>query len=139
MQNHIKKTYATLAFIFALIVSSCTSDPVTSYNLFVIDNQSSANLFYKTGSGLDERTIEIPRLNLTEIDDTEFDGDRVMMISAEDFFTRTENDIYLLKEVDGNLIEALQLNTTGVLNWETQMVNDFTYNHILQVTDEILN
>ena len=135
----MKKFQFILAFILALNISSCTSDPVTSYNVFIIDNQSSIDLFYKTGSGLDERTIEISRLNLTEIDDTEFDGDRVMLISAEEFFTRTEDDIYLLKEVDGNLIEALQLNTTGALNWETEMVNDFTYNHILQVTDEILN
>jgi hypothetical protein len=139
MHYRIKKTYATLAFIFALILSSCTSDPVTSYNLFIIDNQSSTDLFYKTGSGLDERTIEIPRFNLTEIDDTEFDGDRVMLISAEEFFTRTEDDIYLLKEVDENLVEVLQLNTTGVLFWETEMVDDFTYNHILIVTDELLN
>jgi hypothetical protein len=96
-------------------------------------------LFYKTGSGLDERTIEILRLSLTEIDNTEFDGDRVMLISAEDFFTWMDDDIFLLKEVDGNFIEALQLNTTGVLNWETQMADDFTYNHILEVTDEMLN
>lgn len=137
MHNRIKKTYATLALIFTLI--SCTSDPVTSYNVFIIDNQSSIDLFYETGSGLDERTIEIPRLNLTEIDDTEFDGDRAMLISAEEFFTQTEDDIYLLKEVNGNLIEALQLNTTGLLNWETKMVNAFTYNHILVVTDELLN
>lgn len=135
----MKKFRFILAFILALKISSCTSDPVTSYNSFIIDNQSSIDLFYKTGSGLDERTIEISRLNLTEIDNTEFDGDRVMLISAEDFFTRTEDDIYLLKEVDGNLIEALQLNTSGVLNWETQMVDDFTYNHILVVTDELLN
>lgn len=135
----MKKFRFILAFILALNISSCTSDPVTSYNIFIIDNQSSIDLFYKTGSGLDERTIEISRLNLTEIDNTEFDGDRVMLISAEDFFTRTEDDIYLLKEVDGNLIEALQLNTSGVLNWETQMVDDFTYNHILVVTDELLN
>ena len=135
----MKKIQFILAFILVLKISSCTSDPVTSYNVFIIDNQSSIKLFYKTGSGLDERTIEISRLNLTEIDDTEFDGDRVMLISAEDFFTRTDDDIYLLKEVDGNLIEALQLNTTGVLNWETQMVDDFTYNHILVVTDDLLN
>ena len=120
-------------------MSSCTSDPVTSYNVYIVDNQSSIELFYKTGSGLDERTIEIPSLNRTEIDDTEFDGDRVMLLSAEDFFTRTDEDIYLLKEVDGNLIEALQLNTSGVLNWESKMVNDFTYNHILEVTDEMVN
>lgn len=135
----MKKFQFILVFILALNIGSCTSDPVTSYNIFIIDNQSAIDLFYKTGSGLDERTIEIPRLKLTEIDDTEFDGDRVMLISAEDFFTRTEDDIYLLKKIDGNLIELLQLNTTGVLIWETQMVDDFTYNHILVVTDELLN
>lgn len=135
----MKKFQFILAVIIALNISSCTPDPVTSYNVFIIDNQSSIDLFYETGSGLDERTIEIPRLNLTEIDDTEFDGDRAMLISAEEFFTQTEDDIYLLKEVNGNLIEALQLNTTGLLNWETEMVNAFTYNHILVVTDELLN
>lgn len=135
----MKKFQFILAFIVALNISSCTSDPVTSYNVFFIDNQSSIDLFYETGSGLDKRTIEIPRLNLTEIDDTEFDDDRAMLISAEVFFTQSEDDSYLLKEVNGNLIEALQLNTTGVLNWETQMVNDFTYHHILVVTDELLN
>ena len=135
----VKKFQFIFAFILAQGIYSCTSDPVTSYNVFIIDNQLSIDLFYKTGSGLDERTIEVSRLNLTEIDDTEFDGDRLMLISGEEFFTRTEDDIYLLKEVSGNLIEALQLNTTGVLNWETQMVDDFTYNHILVVTDELLN
>lgn len=135
----MKKFQFILAFILALNISSCTSDPVTSYNIFIIDNQSSIDLFYKTGSGLDERTIKISRLNLTEIDDTEFDGDKVMLISAEEFFTRTEDDIYLLKEVDGNLIEALQLNTNGVITWETQMVDDYTHNHILVVSDELLN
>lgn len=135
----MKKYQFILALILALNISSCTSDPVTSYNVFFIDNQSSIDLFYKTGSGLDERTVQIPRLNLTEIDDTEFDDDRAMLISAEEFFTRTEDDIYLLKEVNGNLIEALQLNTTGLLNWETEMVNAFTYNHILVVTNDLLN
>lgn len=128
-----------LALLLVLNITSCISDPVTSYNVFIVDNQSSIDLFYKTGSGIDARTIEIPRLSLTEIDQTEFDGDRAMLIAAEVFFTQTEDGIYLLKEVDGSLMEALQLNTTGLLNWETVMVNDFTYNHTLVVTDELLN
>lgn len=135
----MKKLQIILAFLLALNMSSCTSDPVTSYNHFIIDNQSSIDLFYKTGSGLDERTIEVLRFNQTEIDDTEFDGDRAMLISAEVFFASTEDDIFLLKEVNGNLIEALKLNTIGVLNWETLMVDDFTYNHVLIITDELLN
>ena len=84
-------------------------------------------------------TIEIPRFTQTEIEEAAFDGDSAIRIEAEDFFTQTDEDIYLLKDVNGNLMEALQLNTTGVLNWETRMVDDFTYNHILVVTDELLN
>jgi len=139
MNNCIKKNFSLLAFIFALCLDSCTSDPVTSYNRFIIDNQSSTELFYNTGSGLDERTIEIPRFNLTEIEVAVFDDDRTMLIQAEEFFTQTEDDIYLLRETDDNIIEALQLNTVGVLNWEIERVSDDTYNHILQVTDEMLN
>lgn len=135
----MKKIQFIFAFTLALNLSSCTSDPVSSSNRYIIDNQSSIDLFYNTGSGIDERTIEIPRFNLTEIEETAFDGDRVVLITAEEFFIPTEDGIYLLKEVNGTLIEALQLNTTGVLNWETEMVNEFTYNHILQVTDEVLN
>lgn len=137
--NYIKKNFNLLVLLFALCLGSCTYDPVTSFNRFIIDNQSSTELFYNTGSGLDERTIEIPRFNLTEIEVTAFDGDRVMLIQAEEFFTQTENDIYLLRETDGVIIEALQLNTVGVLNWEIERVSDDTYNHILQVTDEMLN
>jgi hypothetical protein len=44
-----------------------------------------------------------------------------------------------LRGIDGNIIEALQLNTVGILNWEIEMVSDDTYNHILQVADEMLN
>ncbi|MCE2612340.1 hypothetical protein LVD13_05090 [Flavobacteriaceae bacterium D16] len=135
----MKKLQFIIAFILALNISSCTSDPISSSNRYIIDNQSSTDLFYNTGSGLDERTIEIPRFKLTEIEEAAFDGDRATLISAEDVFIPTEDPIYLLKEVNGSLIEALQLNTTGVLNWETEMVNDFTYDHILQVTDELLN
>lgn len=139
MNNYIKKNSILLAFILVVFLSGCTSDPVTSFNRFIIDNQSSTDLFYNTGSGLDERTIQIPRFKLTEIEEAAFEGDRATLISAEDVFVPTEDPIYLLKEVNGNLIEALPLNTTGVLNWETEMVNDFTYDHILQVTDELLN
>ena len=135
----MNKLQYILIFLIVLNITSCSSDPITSYNIITIDNQSSIDLFYKTGSGIDERTIEIPPLELTEIDGTEFDGDRVMLISAEEFFSQTENDIYLLKEMNGNLIDVLQLNTTGVLTWETQMIDDFTYNHILIVTDDLLN
>lgn len=135
----MKKIQFTLALTLALIIFSCSSDPVTSYNVFIIDNQSSIDLFYQRGSGLDERTIEIPRLKLTEIDDTEFDGDRVMLTSAEEFFTTKGDNTYLLKEVNGDLIEALELNTTGLLNWKTEMINEFTYNHTLVVTDQLLN
>jgi hypothetical protein len=135
----MQKIQCILAFILALNISSCTSDPISSSNRYIIDNQSSTDLFYNTGSGLDERTIEIPRFKLTVIEEAAFEGDRVTLISAEDVFIPTEDPIYLLKEVNGNLIEALQLNTTGVLNWETEMANDFTYDHILQVTDELLN
>ena len=135
----MKKFQFILAFILALNISSCTSDPISSNNRYIIDNQSSTDFFYNTGSGLDERTIEIPRFKLTEIEEAAFEGDRATLISAEDVFIPTEDPIYLLKEVNGNLIEALQLNTTGVLNWETEMVNDFTFDHILQVTDELLN
>lgn len=139
MHRPIKKAYAALVLIISLIVTSCTSDPLTSFNRFLIDNQSTINLIYITGSGLDERTIEIPQSNLIEIEVAEYDGDKAILISADEFFSQIEDDIYLLKEVNENLIEVLQLNTTGVLNWETEMVNDFTYNHILVVTDEILN
>lgn len=134
----MKKLQFILTFAIALNISSCSSDPITSYNQFIIDNQSSTNLFYKTGSGLDERIVEIPSLRQTEIDKIEFDGD-IILISAEEFFAQNEDDIYLLKEVNQILIEALQLNSTGILNWETEMTNDFTYNHILVVTDELLN
>jgi hypothetical protein len=135
----MQKIQCILAFILALNISSCTSDPISSSNRYIINNQSSTDLFYNTGSGLDERTIEIPRFKLTVIEEAAFEGDRATLISAEDVFIPTEDPIYLLKEVNGNLIEALQLNTTGVLNWETEMANDFTYDHILQVTDELLN
>lgn len=139
MNNYIKKNSSLLAFIFALCLGSCSSDPVTSFNRFIINNQSATELFYNTGSGLDERTIEIPRFILTEIEVAAFDGDRTMLIQAEEFFTQTEEDIYLLRETDDNIIEALQLNTVGALNWEIEMVSDDTYNHILLVTDEMLN
>lgn len=139
MKNYIKKNFSLLAFIFALCLGSCTSDPVTSFNRFIIDNQSSTELFYNTGTGLDERTFEIPRFNLTEIEVTAFEGDRVMLIQAEEFFIHTEDDIYLLRETDDDIVEALQLNTVGVLNWEIEKVSDDTYNHILEVTDEMLN
>ena len=135
----MKKFQFIFALIFVIQMNSCTSDPVSSTNLFIIDNQSSINLFYNRGTGLDEMTIEIPRFTQTEIEEAAFDGDSAIRIEAEDFFTQTDEDIYLLKDVNGNLMEALQLNTTGVLNWETEMVNDVTYNHILQVTDELLN
>ena len=135
----MKKFQFIFALIFVIQMNSCTSDPVSSTNLFIIDNQSSINLFYNRGTGLDEMTIEIPRFTQTEIEEAAFDGDSAIRIEAEDFFTQSDEDIYLLKDVNGNLMEALQLNTIGVLNWETDMVNDVTYNHILQVTDELLN
>lgn len=139
MNNYTKKNSILLAFILVVCLSGCTSDPVTSFNRYIIDNHSSTVLFYNTGSGLDERTIEIAQLNHIEIEVTEYDGDSVRLIPAEEFFVPTENAIYLLKEVNGNLMEALQLNTTVVLNWHTEMVNEFTFNHILRVTDEMLN
>ena len=135
----MKKLQFIVALILALNISSCTSDPVSSSNRYIIDNQSSSDLFYNTGSGLDERTIEIPRSKLTEIEESAFEGDRARLIPAEEFFIPTEDGIYLLKEDNGSFIEALQLNTTEVLNWETEMVNDVTYDHILRVTDELLN
>ena len=128
-----------LAFILTQFIFSCTSDPITSYNRFNIDNQSSINLYYNTGSGLDERIIEIPRFNTIEIEEAAFDGDRLILIAAEEFFTQTEEEIYLWKETNGGFIEVLQLKTSEFFNWETEKVNGFTFNHTLQVTDELLN
>ena len=139
MKNYSKKTYLLLLFIITVYLSSCSSEPVSSFNHFIIDNQSSTALLYNTDSGLDERTIEIPRFSLTEIEVAAFDGDEAVLIQAEDFFNQTENDIFLFREAGGNIIEALQLNTAGVLVWEIEMASDNTYNHILLVTDEILN
>jgi hypothetical protein len=135
----MKKIQLLFTSILALNIISCTSDPVSSSNRFFIDNQSTTDLFYITGFGLDERTIEIPPFNTIEIEEAAYDGDRALLITADEFFPQTEDDIFLLKEEDGNLVEALQLNIPGVLNWQTEMVNDFTYNHTLVVTDEMLN
>ena len=139
MQLRVPKMSTALVLLLALLVSTCTTEPITSFNRFLIDNQSSTDLFYNTGAGLDERTIEIPRLAVIEIEVVAYDGDKAQLITADEFFIETEDDIYLLKVVDGNFVEALQLNTTGLLNWEIEMVNGFTYSHVLMVTDELLN
>ena len=139
MQLRVPKMSTALVLLLALLVSTCTTEPITSFNRFLIDNQSSTDLFYNTGAGLDERTIDIPRLAVIEIEVVAYDGDKAQLITADEFFIETEDDIYLLKVVDGNFVEALQLNTTGLLNWEIEMVNGFTYSHVLMVTDELLN
>lgn len=139
MNNQIQFAFGLITSITLLCISSCTKDPVSSFNRFIIDNQSSTELFYNTGTGLDARTIEIAILDQTEIEVAEFDGDGIMLIQAEEFFSQNEEDIYLLKEMNGNFIQALQLNTTGILIWRTDKVGNDTYEHILQITDEMLD
>lgn len=137
------KTMVTklIAFVFLISASCSTSSEIDieSVNYYTIDNQSDFELFYNTGSGLDERTINIAPSSKVLIEEGRFYASKDP-IDANDFFREDPGqEKFLLRRENGNEIKAFQIGNSPDLNWMVESLGNYTYNHTLIVSDQMIN
>jgi hypothetical protein len=128
-------------------MNACIVNEPSSGNDYIIDNQSSYELFYYQYRGENITTINITPASRIVIDDGIVFGKAAQ--PADDFFyiealdNRNGADIFLLRDSSGIELQALQLNTRDVLNWEVELINEGRYSNsyeqTLIVTDELID
>jgi len=143
--SKIFNQFIFIVIVLPLILQSCYQEKITTINFYIIDNQSSYELTYYVLDDDEFQPILIPIGETTEIDALgDAFTDRIPAEEGFDLIAKNINkDVFLYRDSSGYNIEALQLNTTGILNWEEEMrspnrfgkFNDYT----LIVTDEMIN
>lgn len=144
MINCARKLTICILLSGVLLMMSCIVREVESLNLYKIDNQSSFELFYEPVDNINTTSLKISLSEIREI------GNEITLgnepITADEFFfwrsSDSNADIFLTRDSAGIQIPALQLNTTGILDWELATINrrrsGNTYEHTLIVTDELI-
>ncbi len=142
--SKIIKRFSFLVIILLLTFQSCYQERVLTINSYIIDNQSSVELIYYIHDfdRLDSLIITIGEI--TEIDALgDVYTERIPADEGFDLIAKNSNkDVYLYRDSSDHKIEALKLNTSGILNWEEDRrspnrfgnFNDFT----LVVTDDMI-
>lgn len=125
---------------FILLLGSCGPNEIDieSVNFYIIDNQSSQIMIYNTGSGLDERTIVIQRLDQVIIEEGRVYASEEPYPAIEFFRRAPGNEVYLLRKVDIDTIRTLKLSNSETLNWNLEKVGKYTYNHTLLVSYQMI-
>ncbi len=146
MTNYSKtlKLFSYLMLSIFLIFQSCYEEKILTINFYIIDNQSSYELIYEISDVDQIDSILVPTGEVIEIDalgDT--DSERITGDECFELLAKNRNtDVYLYRDSNGYQINALKLNTSGMLNWVEDKkspnrfgnFNDFT----LVVTDDMI-
>lgn len=113
-------------------------DSPSNILFFLVDNQSSIELYDRRGGSNDQGTfVLIPNSDPTAIWSVGYDGESIPQI--EDIFSNSnpENGSFIYGRIDGSITEVLRW-TDDNLNWELVTEEEDTF-YILEITDDLLD